>query len=265
MFSDQDSPSIFTATCPYSWARAHTHARVQRSPKKEQKRRFKIQINTHAPHTKNEVNTEKSFWLGQGRTFTGLELEPFSCSQGTNQPEVFLQGRNSQGLFYPGFFLVQSCASLLPASVSLVILGAHIKRNKTPFLLPIFKLIWRVPKFPHKFCAQFPRAHFETPTFPAFYSASLNFSLRSQRWGQDGTVRVGGKDHFYPETDKLPHSRPLAVDPPPVSVHQHKTGPAGLRVPWPPGFARFAGPGEPRHRYSGPQSIPEQNLHLLIA
>lgn len=79
-FSDQDSLSIVTATCPYTWARARARSlSLSIHPKIVE---MKVQNpETHPlPHAKNGKSTGKGFWLGRDRTCGGLEFESFSSS-----------------------------------------------------------------------------------------------------------------------------------------------------------------------------------------
>lgn len=62
-FSDQDYPSIFTATCPYSWARAraYTHARALSIHPKIIEMEVQNPDPHPCPHAKNGKQTRKSF------------------------------------------------------------------------------------------------------------------------------------------------------------------------------------------------------------
>lgn len=182
-------------------------------------------------------------------------------------PAVSTQESFSKEGIASGFFIsIFTWSPLFPStSASLALLGTHT--NSIP---SVFKLIWKVAKFPLKFCALFPRACLWSPTFRiCFLQESLNFSLcASLKRAVVGTKRNCESEwnlHFYPEIDNLPHSRPLLVEPPPLSIHQHKTGRAPGPILKPPLGAPLRGWKASADKYSGPQSIPVQNVHLLVA
>lgn len=114
-FSDQDYPSIFTATCPYSWARAraYTHARSQHSPKNNRNGDSKPRP-TPMPPCKKVANKEQSFWLGQNKSFAGLELKPF---QSYSLPWALIRSlprKKRLGTFHPASFWSLSTSHSFP-------------------------------------------------------------------------------------------------------------------------------------------------------
>lgn len=87
--------------------------------------------------------------------------------------------------------------------------STHPKRVKLSSFSRSLNLFGGLPKPPRKFCAQFPRARFSSPTFPScFLPASLNFSLSGERWGQGGTMKAGGLIISTPKLTSYPTPAP---------------------------------------------------------
>lgn len=135
-FSHQDSPSIFTATCPSSWARArvHTRARSQHSPQNSRNEGSKPRHTpTHVPMQRMTNKQGKKFLATSGylRHLLSRSSSLFlpTASPGAQQPEALFRGRNSWGFCIPVSFRSSPIPLILPTSVSLALLGAHTQKE----------------------------------------------------------------------------------------------------------------------------------------
>lgn len=127
--SDQDSLSIFTATCPYFGARARASRARMRSlsihPKIVE---TKVQNPETHPlsHAKNDKHGKVSGWVETGYV-VGWSSSLFRLPSFPGQwPGVSFKEEIARGFFSPvSFWYHPDYPSLLPTSVPLGLLGAH--------------------------------------------------------------------------------------------------------------------------------------------